>query len=48
MKKMKEVKIMIIREIEKKGEFTYESTIEPLVGAMEAIGHNVKVEKLEK
>ena len=33
---------------EKKGEFTYESTIEPLVGAMEAIGHNVKVEKLEK
>ena len=32
----------------KEGEFTYESTVEPLVGTMEAIGHHVKVEKLEK
>ena len=32
----------------KEGEFTYESTVEPLVGIMEAISHHVKVEKLEK
>ena len=32
----------------KEGDFTYESTVEPLVGTMEAIGHHVKVEKLEK